>query len=734
MKRGMTGIITLAFAVLVLIVFMSAGALAATLLTSCGNITSSGEYVLANDVSSTTGCFMISASNVTLDCAGHTITFLTQLPNFEQVRAIYAPAWTTNDNIEIKNCKIVNGSSSNLSYLITLYEGIEVIGHNITIRDSYISTPGTSVAIWDNSNTSLITNNTIHSDHGTAIYARGAKISYNNVEAITSIYYGSRGIVAEDGSIVFSNTIFASAYGSSRGIQVTGNSQIYNNTITVVNGTGIIGGVGGTGSAGNSYVDIYDNFIYVTGAFPDGIYVQNSKNFTISSNQIFVTVLSGYTWNDAGILLYDSYNANYLFGGHELFNNTITAVCADECDLTAIRVSTSVAKSNNYLIYNNLFKAYGYANLSAVSSNSLNNRWNIEPIPGTNVVGGSYISGNAWLKSDNTGYSQECLDGNLDGLCDYSYTISGTNVDNNPIRINPFIGFQNELPIEGSIDYKITIAGTGTQQIYVCIDKCGEGGTPICDPVTDNVWPYVNSVTTEGVNCVRHQAIDRVGNLEDVKVNMIKIDKSNPIVTLEDLPEYDNDGFVNVVWDSVDAVSGIAEMEIYRNGLLIYTSENAIGNYVDDLSAPEYEGQTFSYYAVARDFAGRTANSNTVTTTISKISQPTTPTIIPLPVFTNALNVVVSWFRSIDLQGVNLYNLFIDNFITPFTSVSEPDPYGTNEYDTRSYSDTNVADGQTITYAVSATDNYGTESNQSERTSTTIDVSAPVTTKTIAPL
>ena len=50
--------------------------------------------------------------------------------------------------------------------------------------------------------------------------------------------------------------------------------------------------------------------------------------------------------------------------------------------------------SNNNLIYNNYFNN----NLNAgISADSTGSTWNVNPTPGTNIIGGSYIGGNAGL-------------------------------------------------------------------------------------------------------------------------------------------------------------------------------------------------------------------------------------------------------------------------------------------------------------------------------------------------
>ncbi|MEM2070861.1 MAG: CARDB domain-containing protein, partial [Archaeoglobaceae archaeon] len=63
------------------------------------------------------------------------------------------------------------------------------------------------------------------------------------------------------------------------------------------------------------------------------------------------------------------------------------------------------------------------------------NTWNTTLQEGTNILGGNWLGGNAWLKPDGTGYSQTCLDSNNDGICDQPYVIDEENIDYLPLSI-----------------------------------------------------------------------------------------------------------------------------------------------------------------------------------------------------------------------------------------------------------------------------------------------------------
>ena len=108
--------------------------LAATPITDCTEITSSGEYYLANDIytQDVWECIGITSDNVVLDCQGHIID-----GNFSQSSTYGIDV--RGANITIKNC-VVNGwlfgiyivSSSNVEVLNVYINGSGNVGLTMT--------------------------------------------------------------------------------------------------------------------------------------------------------------------------------------------------------------------------------------------------------------------------------------------------------------------------------------------------------------------------------------------------------------------------------------------------------------------------------------------------------------------------------------------------------------------------------------------------------------------------
>lgn len=137
-----------------------------------------------------------------------------------------------------------------------------------------------------------------------------------------------------------------------------------------------------------------------TGPEKAGIYL-NAANFTnISNNNI---------WNDTnGIFLYSS-NNNTIY--NNFFNNT-----------------------NNFK-----FEVTNY-----------DNSWNLSKIQSKNIAGGPYTGGNFWADPGGTGFSQNCMDLEKDGICDSNYTLDSMNVDFLPLAIPP-PGYINGTVMNNSV-------------------------------------------------------------------------------------------------------------------------------------------------------------------------------------------------------------------------------------------------------------------------------------------
>ncbi len=74
-------------------------------LSACGSVTESS--VLTTDVSSATTCFVITANNLVLDCAGYKISYNSGATNNN-----YGISATGRNNVTIKNCVIQDTSAT----------------------------------------------------------------------------------------------------------------------------------------------------------------------------------------------------------------------------------------------------------------------------------------------------------------------------------------------------------------------------------------------------------------------------------------------------------------------------------------------------------------------------------------------------------------------------------------------------------------------------------------------
>lgn len=403
-----------------LFVFAVVPAAFANPLNACGTVSLPGSYQLSTNVSSSGTCFTIAASDVVLDCQGHTITYGTGGTG-------HGIAASSVSGITIKNCKIQKTNPSGSSPF-----GINMSDvSNSSILNNDISTKGENVAVGINlsGSSNAISSNKI-STNGAGCCNFG--INFN----------GSSNTVS-------SNTISTNGEGSSHfGIKMepTGTSSAVSNNIssnTITTGgavccnTGVV--VTASGSSSTSSSTVSSNMITTggTGGGNHGIDVAPSGTSSVSSNDIFdnrVFTSGGATGN------------------------------------LAIRVISSSFNT----VSNNLFHATNSA--SHVVADSSPNTWNTALTAGTNIVGGPFLGGNAWAGTG--GFSVNCVDADSDGICDLPFNISTNNVDALPLAVGAtelfllgpakvWVGLKNSDAVGLRLDLKA--------EVYVNTSKVGEG-------------------------------------------------------------------------------------------------------------------------------------------------------------------------------------------------------------------------------------------------------------------
>jgi parallel beta-helix repeat protein len=137
-----------------------------------------------------------------------------------------------------------------------------------------------------------------------------------------------------------------------------------------------------------------------------GILLNNSQSNTISDNNVTLNKIGIRLENsDSNTILDNIIAYNYVFG-------------------------ISLEGSVTNVIYNNYFK-----NSENVEEKSLNaeNLWQSPLVTRQNIIKGPYIGGNFWADLDGKGYSQTCVDGNSNGICDISYNLTGGGTDKFPL-------------------------------------------------------------------------------------------------------------------------------------------------------------------------------------------------------------------------------------------------------------------------------------------------------------
>ncbi|MEM4945216.1 MAG: S8 family serine peptidase [Archaeoglobaceae archaeon] len=264
------------------------------------------------------------------------------------------------------------------------YEGIGILvqANNVTITNVSVSGYAGGIVLVDSSN-NTIADNTI-TNNGVGIY----------------LYYSSNNTIADS---IISNNPWAGI-----GLEYSSNNTIKNNDFT---------------NCGLFVFDSYDNKVENNSVNGKPlVYLENDFNQIISNAGQVILV------NSRNITVRDLVISNATVG-IELWKSSDIRIINNTISNNEIGIILEV--SSNNLIYNNLFNNEN--NFEIYDSTST---WNTTLQEGTNILGGNWLGGNAWLSPDGNGYSQTCEDREEPiGICDGLYVIDSNNVDYLPLSI-----------------------------------------------------------------------------------------------------------------------------------------------------------------------------------------------------------------------------------------------------------------------------------------------------------
>ncbi len=412
-----------------------------TKLTACGDLTKAGTYYLANDVSSTVGCFAIDAAGITLNLNGHTIIYDTGGSSHEPAIQGH-DCWSSNPLIA-GNCGSSHGglevyggtirqavSGSTFSPVFEFGEGNFSSApyiHNITATfqntgaqfySSNYLPPGVRIE-----------NNTIY-DNVTNIQEPGqGALSARSQFQGQAIDIGQDGNNPGSGDLVENNTIIGSPQGGIR----------TNNQHTTISGNDI--SMNATYS--NDFcADLPADYTTVTNnnCHPKsgrGFHI-NSSHVTVSKNTINVVELpqnAEYGGCEEGgaygvQLEWDPSISSAPPVGVQVTGNTITAT-AVKCTAIGLRVTDMTSAGNAAFTGNTITTtSNGTAQDFGISTDSSDNA-------GVTFTGNSFRSKLAFVGGDWDGYSHTTIGHNswlttpqytfvaADGGCDPTVAESG---------------------------------------------------------------------------------------------------------------------------------------------------------------------------------------------------------------------------------------------------------------------------------------------------------------------
>jgi len=422
-----------------------------------------------------------------------------------------------------------------------------------------------------------ISNNNISSNTKNGIYfddhCDSNTISNNDV--YSNSYSGIR-LENSSSNTLGSNTVI---YSQDYGIMIVGSTnRIHNSTINYNGDHGVF-------LFGDDESSVADNLIQNN--TKDGIRMQNSTSDTVTRNRIFI---------------------NQRYG---IYLNYFT-------------ISNS--------IYNNFFKN-NIDNARDLSEN--HNTWYLTKTLGTNIVSGSYISGNYWSNFDEV--SDGATDSDGDGIADSAKSINVSSSDSGALLDTtlPSIGTPSASPSSQSSGGYTYISATVTDNIEIktvrlvvtnpngqtsnfSIIQNNTGSTYYCNKQFLVVGDYSFFIYAKDP---RNSAISATGSFS--------IHEGDPPSVTDNSPTSGSPGdsftFNATISSGSTSVSNLTAWVIWNHGSQSgnLSMVNVAGNYFEKTTFLDSSIDNLTYHFYAKDQWGNSVTASTTTVTVTDTQAPT---------------------------------------------------------------------------------------------------------------
>jgi parallel beta-helix repeat protein len=301
---------------------------------------------------------------------------------------------------------------------------------NITLENLKLSVNGSIILFYNTTQSQIISTNASNNTHGIKLQSSSNTIIEDNNVPNIDLYYSFNNTLIKN-NITF-NGLKNNYGGLTTGIYLfdsSNNKLIENNAFNNNYGIDLSGGNNNSliqNKFSNNSIGVLLRSWNENNNITLNEIINNSNGIYLNYQNHYNNFISNNISNNIEGIHIGTVGTNYYINNHDnSFSNNY------------IKSNSNYGiyiwyPGNNY-IYNNYFNnSNNFYLLYSINSNY----WNTTKKPGTNIVGGPYIGGNFWANPGGTGFSQNCMDEDGDGICELPYTFDSYNIDYLPLSMN----------------------------------------------------------------------------------------------------------------------------------------------------------------------------------------------------------------------------------------------------------------------------------------------------------